>query len=179
MRLFFAINFSETEKDALMNDISVLRAHCAKGEFTRRDNLHMTLAFLGETDRARLGAVRAAADATACAPFDMTVGKAGSFGDIVWLGVDGFGAEAMRRLSSALRAECRARGIAFDEKPFSPHLTLSRRTEFYGDHGVSEFSKVVKPCKLRVSSFELMESSRINGILTYTKKYSKLLTEDI
>ncbi|MDR1042323.1 MAG: RNA 2',3'-cyclic phosphodiesterase, partial [Clostridiales Family XIII bacterium] len=51
MRLFIAINFSEEIKDALCETIADLRDASRRGRYTHRDNLHLTLAFIGESDR--------------------------------------------------------------------------------------------------------------------------------
>ena len=175
MRLFFAVNFSEEEKDVLMKNVNELKKTCTRGNFTKRENLHITLAFLGEVDRARLGTVRAAASQLRSAPFDICISGAGRFGQLVWLGVEPNGAEELRRLASALRAECRARNISFDEKPFSPHLTVCRQAEFSDGCSVETYKNKVIPLNAKITSFELMESTRIDGKLTYVKIYSKKL----
>ena len=51
MRLFTAINFDDNIKDALSAAISELKARGIRGTFTLRENLHLTLVFLGETPR--------------------------------------------------------------------------------------------------------------------------------
>ena len=48
MRLFAAIRFSPAVEEALWAAVGDLRCRGA-GTFTRRENLHLTLAFLGET----------------------------------------------------------------------------------------------------------------------------------
>ena len=50
MRLFIAINFDENMLDALTEIQDDLRRCGVKGHYTPRENLHMTLAFLGEND---------------------------------------------------------------------------------------------------------------------------------
>lgn len=177
MRLFFAVNFSEREKDALVGNVARLKKMCSRGNFTDRNNLHITLAFLGEVDRAELPKICAAAKNVGAAPLEFTVSGAGTFGDIVWLGVDKVGAEALSRLANALRLECDKNGISYDKKPFSPHLTLCRGAVFSGEHSAHDFSLQATPLKKAVLSFELMESTRIGGRLTYKKIFSRKLGE--
>lgn len=50
MRLFVAIRFSPAVEQALWAAVGDLRRQ-GDGTFTRRENLHLTLAFIGETDR--------------------------------------------------------------------------------------------------------------------------------
>ena len=169
MRLFFAVNFSEREKDAIMLKVSALKKICPRGNFSRRDNLHVTLAFLGEVPRERLDDVIDAAKSVKFSPFEISVGGAGNFGSVVWLGVGG---NELSPLAAAVRAACAAHGINFDAKPFSPHLTICREASFSGGSSPLSLGDTTLFSK-RVESFELMESTRIDGVLTYKKLFSK------
>ncbi|MDO5297728.1 MAG: 2'-5' RNA ligase family protein [bacterium] len=60
MRLFIAINFDEATKEAAAASAKLLQQHSLRGNFSSRDNYHITLAFLGETERRRLPKVREA-----------------------------------------------------------------------------------------------------------------------
>lgn len=170
MRLFFAVNFSEREKDAIMSKVGELKKICSRGNFSRRDNLHVTLAFLGEVPRERLAAVIDAAKSVDFSPLDLTVRGTGNFGSVVWLGVDG--AEALRALAESVRSSCEEKNIEFDRRPFSPHLTICREATFSGCKTPASLGDEPVLCKT-VTSFELMESTRINGILTYKKVFSQ------
>ena len=48
MRLFIAINFDDAFLDALVSMQEDLKSAGAIGNFTKRENLHMTLAFIGD-----------------------------------------------------------------------------------------------------------------------------------
>lgn len=50
MRLFIAINFDENMTDALIEMQDDLMRWGVSGNFTREENLHMTLVFIGESD---------------------------------------------------------------------------------------------------------------------------------
>ena len=172
MRLFFAVGFSEREKDVLSQNVASLKKMCARGNFTRRENLHVTLAFLGEIDRADLKSVTDAAARVDFAPFDVSVGGAGRFGDIVWLGAGG---EEIKRLAGELRSSLDKSGIYYDKKPFSPHLTLCREVGFLPGCDVEKFGAAVRSFEKRVDSFDLMESVRVDGRLVYKKLFSRKL----
>ena len=60
MRLFIAINFGENELDSFEAARDRLRERAGRGNYSRRENLHLTLAFLGEQPQARLPDARAA-----------------------------------------------------------------------------------------------------------------------
>lgn len=87
MRLFVAICFDEPCKDVLCAAIAGLKSHARQGNFSRRENLHLTLAFLGETNRIdsakrALGSIRAES-------FAMELAGLGCFqrsgGDLWWM----------------------------------------------------------------------------------------------
>ena len=170
MRLFFAVNFSEREKDAIMSKVGELKKICTRGNFSRRDNLHVTLAFLGEVPRERLADVISAAKTVEFSPFELTVRGAGNFGSVVWLGVDG--ADALRALAESVRSSCAANDIDYDKKPFSPHLTVCREATFIGGKTPASLGDGALFSK-HVTSFELMESTRVGGVLTYKKLFSQ------
>ena len=52
MRLFIAINFSPRFKTALMQLTQELAAQAVFCRATEQENLHLTLAFIGESERA-------------------------------------------------------------------------------------------------------------------------------
>jgi RNA 2',3'-cyclic 3'-phosphodiesterase len=90
---------------------------------------HVTLAFLGEVDDARLpdavAAVHAAAEA-APPPPTLRVTGGGRFGrgrfTLLWAGVEG----DLEPLGTAVRRALRRARLPFDRKPLRPHITLAR-----------------------------------------------------
>lgn len=90
MRLFIAINFSEDVKDALCETIAELRDAALRGRWTARENLHLTLVFIGESDRvddildvmeeAVAGAAEDGPSGVAEQPLTITLAGAGVFG---------------------------------------------------------------------------------------------------
>jgi 2'-5' RNA ligase len=91
----------------------------------RRENLHLTLAFIGPLDplRARRLAARLAAEAPT--PFDWSLATLGAFAGarVLWVG----GADArLDALAARARALLDALGVGYDRKPFVAHVTLLR-----------------------------------------------------
>ena len=71
MRLFLAIQLSPAVREALLTAQDALRRQ-GRGSFPPPENLHLTLAFLGEAeDPAR---ARAALSEVSCRPFSLAVG---------------------------------------------------------------------------------------------------------
>ena len=85
MRLFVAILLPDSIRDGLMNAEDVLRRQ-GDGNFTLRENLHLTLAFLGETSNLR-GAVRAI-HAVHAAQLPLTLEKVETIRDLIWMGAE-------------------------------------------------------------------------------------------
>ena len=50
MRTFIAIEFDKETKNNISNLQNAIKADCKKGNFTTKDNLHLTLHFLGEIE---------------------------------------------------------------------------------------------------------------------------------
>ena len=126
MRLFIAIPFEPPVLDALTAAQASLRTGGVRGNYTVRQNLHLTLAFLGEVRDPR--PVIAAIERVPLPKSVMTFSKTELFGDIL---VCSFQTDpSLRKYVQSLRNELENGGIDFDRKPFRPHVTLVRRASF-------------------------------------------------
>jgi RNA 2',3'-cyclic 3'-phosphodiesterase len=101
------------------------------GRAVRPENWHLTLRFLGDTDADRHAkVVDELRRAELGAAFDLAFGALGAFprparATVLWVGV-GDGADRIRELAATIETAVRRAGFAADDKPFSPHLTVSR-----------------------------------------------------
>jgi len=100
--------------------------------WTRPEQWHLTLAFLGDVDdesRAEL-ARRLARVAARAHPLALSLGSAGRFGNrVLWTRVRG-DTDPLRRLAEAVRAAARRARLPVEDRSYRPHLTLARaRTE--------------------------------------------------
>lgn len=98
----------------------------------RSELMHVTLAFLGWVRDEQLDQVVAAAVAAARGQqrFDLVFAGAGRFPEkgrprVVWLGIAA-GREPLAALAGRVADELRRRKLTFDDRPFTPHLTLAR-----------------------------------------------------
>ena len=132
MRLFIAIplppGLALRASEILPTALPALRR-------VKPENLHVTLAFLGQTPDERLGEVTAAAaeGAAAVGPFALVFTGAGRFPErgrirVVWLAIVE-GAPSILELGAGVYAGLRSRGVRFDGRPIAPHLTLARVDE--------------------------------------------------
>lgn len=85
MRLFIAIAFPDKIKDRLKAGMDDLRRQGVRASWSRRENLHLTLEFLGELDSAKEAI--AAMEQVQAAPFRLEFAPSGRFrrreGDIL------------------------------------------------------------------------------------------------
>ncbi len=131
-RLFVGIRLDPEIRTSLARAQDRLRRAGARVSWVRPENLHLTLAFLGDTYAERLSDLAAALDgaAAAIAPFTLDVGGLGSFGRprsprVVWAGIAG-PPPALTTLHPRIAAALRACGVPLEARPFAAHVTLGR-----------------------------------------------------
>ncbi|MDP2795185.1 MAG: RNA 2',3'-cyclic phosphodiesterase [Sulfurisoma sp.] len=129
-RLFFALWPDAAVAAALYAAARQAHRTCG-GRLTRRDTLHMTLAFLGDVAAARLDQALAAAEKVGAgdtAPCVLTIDRIECWrhNHIVWAGGSRMPAE-LPALADALAAALRERGFRIESRPFVAHATLLRQ----------------------------------------------------
>lgn len=172
MRLFIAIDFDEKTKQNILAVQRRLR-ELGRGNFSRPENLHLTLVFLGEIVPSKLAAVLEAMDRTTVPPMSLAFDQVGSFrrdgGDLWWVGLrenkDLF--LLQRELSGYLTAA----GFRLENRRFSPHVTLARQLRLSAQ--LDPKALLGSPFTTLVDSIRLMSSERVGGKLTYTEQYRK------
>lgn len=130
MRAFAAVDLPAEFEDEVAALARSLHA-CVEGRFLKRQTYHVTLAFLGEINEAD---ARRAIDALerACAQSAPVLLEPKGF-ERFGHRREGLLALALEAdpglvgLAENLRSGLRARGVAHDEKRFSPHISLVRR----------------------------------------------------
>ena len=132
MRLFLAIPLPA---DIAGRAFEILPTSLPALRRVKPENLHVTLAFLGQTPDERLNDVAAvAADAAApVSSFTLAFDRAGRFPErgrprVVWLGISE-GEASVVQLGTGVYAGLRSRNLRFDDRPLAPHLTLARVAE--------------------------------------------------
>lgn len=159
MRLFIAINLSDEIKDALISAQNRLYDRGVRGNYTSEENMHLTLAFIGEYPDAE--PVLEALSSVSFTAFDLTLEGMGCFGDLWWVGLQESAplTSVVRRVRRALAEE----GIPFDRKRFSPHITLIRKAS-------GKMAGIrIPPASMTVGAFSLMRSDRGKNGMIYTE----------
>jgi 2'-5' RNA ligase len=174
MRLFIAVNFDNEVKRQLLEIQAQLRSQCSGGNFTRPENFHLTLAFLGETPEEKLPSllqiienVQALPEAT---PFEISFIHTGCFThsrkELWWIGADkdSPGLCRLKTIHSRLIKRLSEVGFSVDNRSFNPHITLGRELKHSRQIALN-YNEI----KIKVDRISLMKSEHIGGILTYTE----------
>ena len=163
MRLFIALNFDANTVESLCKLQSLLRDNDVEGNFTKTQNLHMTLAFIGEYGNPH--DVLEAMEQVDFRPFDIAFDGVGSFGELFWVGLKDN--PQLEGYVKKLRRALAERDIPFDRKRFSPHITLIRKYSYKGGREipVSESPQG----HMKATRVSLMRSERGKHGMIYTE----------
>jgi len=179
MRVFYAIEFQPKMKDYLSSLQMHLKNYCIKGNFSCKENFHLTLKFIGEVDRYSLKKVKESLDYVACInnSFNLKLDNIGEFKreqkSIVWIGIKQLD-NSLQLLYNSLEDNLALRGFKRENRKYRPHITLSRETIFKENcNPLNEI--LIDHLDIEVKQISIMESSTINNKLTYTPIYVKNL----
>ena len=161
MRLFIAINLNETMLDSLTGTQDYLYNQNIRGNFTPEENLHITLAFIGEWPE----------DVTCFLPkikhpFSITLSHPGCFPEakVLWAGTEP--SEPLVRLMEQVQQNLAEAGIPFDAKKNIPHITLIRKPSVPAGVILSEIT--VPEVSMVVNEIYLYRSDRRENGMEYT-----------
>ena len=130
-RIFIAVKIDPG--DNLLNMISSLKAGLKdeRIKWTESENYHVTLAFLGDTEKAEIKAIKNMLRTTCngLGEFEIMIKGTGVFKNfsdprIIWAGIET--SEKMNKLYDCVKSGLKDTGISLEERTFKPHLTLGR-----------------------------------------------------
>ena len=158
MRLFIAIRLSDEMKKALVTCMHDLKKQGVEGNYVPAQNLHMTLAFLGEYDDP--AKVKDVIRKVPLPEFRLSLSEKGNFGNILWAGVKGN--QKLKTYVKDLRAALAEEGIPFNREKFVPHITLIRKVSAKKPYQVH-----LPKADMTVKKASLMRSEQKNGKMVY------------
>ena len=162
MRLFIAIMLSDEMKKAVTGPMHELKTADVRGSYVPAQNLHVTLAFIGETKDA--SAVKTAMQTLSCKPFRMAFAEMGVFDNLLWVGIKGN--QGLNKLAKYVGTALDEAQIPYDRKKFVPHVTIIRNMG-------GPWKKVSPPkADMTVKKVSLMKSEQKNGKQVYTEIFS-------
>jgi 2'-5' RNA ligase len=188
-RTFVAIELDTAARAYLRGEIERLRRAITGARWVDPDGLHLTLAFLGELDDARLALVAPAVEEAAEgeAPFTLSIGALGTFGPpsaprVIWAGVGG-ALRPLGALQQRLAAALTRRGFALDARPYSPHLTLARVPAPLPPAQLSRLAQLIEDAarqtthapEIPVAEVSVMKSELARPAARYTRLAAVLL----
>ncbi len=133
VRTFIAIELPEAVVAKLASLQDRLQGSGARVKWVNRDNLHLTLKFLGDVEYERVSEISqviggAVADIT---PFSVSVKGTGTFPRgsgaprVVWAGLEGDTGQ-IEKMHSRLNEKLVRFGVPYEKRRFSPHITIGR-----------------------------------------------------
>jgi RNA 2',3'-cyclic 3'-phosphodiesterase len=157
-----------------------LQMHGAPVSWTKPENLHLTVKFLGDVDQRMFdNVIRALATAgTSVSPFHLSITGTGVFPatrkpKVLWLGVSD-PAGRLGATATALDDALSRLGSAKEDRVFSPHLTLGRIRDAANGREVAQkhLMRDFDPAEFYVTEIVLYESqlSRAGSVYTPISK---------
>ena len=163
MRLFIAMPLDRPMKNALLSVQDTFRRQGVRGNYTTPENLHLTLAFIGEYSDP--DTVLAAMETLSFAPVPLQLDRLGAFDTLWWAGLEEN--PALDTLVRQLRRALAEAGIPFDRKKFLPHITLLRKPVF--GRAFDPGALPVPRAEMRAARVSLMLSTRGKNGMLYTE----------
>ena len=165
-RTFIAIELTSEVRARVAQHIACLRCELpdVRASWSRDDNLHLTLKFLGNVPVADIPKVSdAVASATkSVSSFELTVSGCGTFPphgrpSVLWIGAQ---ASGLHDLHVALENELNGLGFPRESRPFHPHLTIARLRQSQGARQLADLhqSLAFEPTAFAVSEVVVFRS---------------------
>ncbi len=162
LRLFIAINLDGAMTDYLLKlqKEIVSSQKNFSGRLVGKENLHLTLAFIGETSRVE--DVKKVLGETVFSPFDINLDYVGEFKKtgVIYVSVKGGG---LFPLAGDISSRLTKAGFTLEERKYTPHITLIKRTE-----AVGILPQIKLPPVMTVREIALKKSGYMGGRLVYT-----------
>jgi len=132
------------------------QARFAPARRMRRENLHLTLVFIGALPVDQAQRVVAELAKIPQQEFDWTVDKLGAFAGagVLWAGDE---SGPLQELAAQVRRMLDELSVTYDHKPFVPHVTLLRRLPRQA--AARAAAPILPPIRWRVGAPRLLESS--------------------
>lgn len=188
IRAFIAIDIPDDVRAGISEAQARLkRAHVGvKVSWTKIDNIHLTLQFLGYVEEEAIEKIKAALETVAQrqSAFEVSVHGAGGFPNersprVLWIGCDNAEGK-LKTLARAVQQAMQPLGFKPEHREFSAHLTLGRVKQPRPDVALTKALDSIKNQPfgtLRVAAIHLIESQLHPEGSIYTKLSSHALKE--
>lgn len=176
MRLFVAVDLSDSVRKAISQFCEKLRPLCPTAKWVRVEGMHVTLKFLGEIREPLLTKIpEALAQVRSKGPVEMSFCGTGFFPSprrprVLWIGIAA--STNLAEIAGEVEARLEVLGIPRETREFKPHLTLAR---FESAHGMDalrrelESAAAIKFGSVQSNEFYLYQSQLQRGGSRYTR----------
>lgn len=175
MRFFIAIEFNENIKEIISNVQREVLEISDDGNFSRKENIHLTLYFIGQANDNMIEGLKDIIDSSInnFKSFSLNLDRLGFFSKknkkILWIGVKGE-LNLLYNLHMILEQKLKEKGFPIEERPYTPHITIARQVSL--KENIKELTKIDIPYeRIEVRGISLMKSTREKGMLTYIPVY--------
>lgn len=176
MRLFVAVSPGAAVVERARQVVESLRPAARRAKWSRVENVHLTLAFLGEKDEALAPAIGDAVEEVARRhrPFTLRFEGGGAFGRparprVLWGGCAG-DTPALAALQADVARALAPFGYVSDHPEFSAHLTLARSRDQGGDPDLARCVEMLRGVEIGeapIHELTLFESRMAPGGSVY------------
>lgn len=163
-RAFVAVELPEDVLDTLATLQTDLGRRLSGVRWTRRDQLHLTLKFLGDLDDPALDTVRDGLAGVTVRPARLTLAAPGRFPPrgvprVLWAGIDDPEGH-LAALAAAADDVAGTAGVERERRAFHPHVTIGRVRDPHRCQGVDDAlaSAVPPPSPVPLQGFTLFAS---------------------
>lgn len=132
LRTFLAIDLPSTLQSAIGQNIKTVKRELPRLSWSKTENLHINLKFLGETTERQVTQIRQAVEPAIShvSPFALEINGLGVFPDnrsprVLWIGLGG-ALDSLNTLAECIGNAVVSLGFPQEDRPFRPHLTVAR-----------------------------------------------------
>jgi len=131
MRLFIALDLDDQIRQRIGRFLEGVSGFSPDARWVRLESLHITLKFIGERPPEIIPSLQEALDQVSMPPFDLTFSGTGFFPTpksprVFWIGIQA--PPELQKLAAAIDNTSAQFDIPKEDRAFSPHLTLARKS---------------------------------------------------
>ncbi|MFW5780656.1 MAG: RNA 2',3'-cyclic phosphodiesterase [Bacillota bacterium] len=168
MRVFVAIDFDSRTKSKILKVQKKLQENVQKARFTPKENFHLTLVFIGQTDANDIKLIIDAIEKINFLPFEITFEGVSKFErgrkNILWMGIRE--SKELERINKELWKNIVGKGFSLQKRKFIPHITLARDVAMKNDNKL-----YFAPFSYSVDAISLMYTDMSDSQVTYKELY--------
>lgn len=148
MRLFIALDIDDAIRERIGRFLEGVSGFAPEARWVKLESVHVTLKFIGEKPAELVATLQRELGTLQLSPFTVSFGGFGFFptpnsARVFWLGIQA--PPELQKLAAAIDGVTARLGIPKEERAFSPHLTLARKS---GASGAPHRSKGDAPSKV-------------------------------